>query len=343
MGIPNDIRWKTTGRTIGSGGQASVYEVTDGTGVVEGKYALKAIASGKPAKAYERFARELDSMKKLNHPGIVKIIDHAEPGASFKFYVMELHDGAESLKKVLSGYNHFKNSPRLAVRLFIDLVEAIAHCWQNKIVHRDLSPGNVLILKGGGIKLIDFGICQTEGNETITLQDEGVGTQNYMAPETESGSDGQISWKSDVYSAGKILWSAVTGQFAFSRESAAYNAKSMQKMFPDSPLTWHLHHLFEKTIRHDPEKRFAEPEEALGAARKVLFLVMAGYPPFELLRETCPTCGWGKLGSFEQSHMVFGNPNPRGVRAVKCDYCGFCFAQDFTGYNERMNQRASLT
>ncbi|MBN8626038.1 MAG: serine/threonine protein kinase [Planctomycetes bacterium] len=317
--------------------------MTDGTNALPGKFALKALAAGKPAKAYERFARELDSLKKLNHPSIVKVVDHAEPTSPFKFYVMELIDGAQPLKKtLLSDSNQFKNNPRLAVGLFIDLVEAIAHCWENKIVHRDLSLGNVLILRSGGIKLIDFGICQTEGEETITLIDEGVGTQNYMAPECESGAAGDVTWKSDLYSAGKILWSAVTGQMAFSRESAAYNAKSMQKLLPDSPSAWHLHHLFEKSIRHDPEKRFKEPSEALAAARQVLFLITAGYPPIELLNETCPTCGWGKLGSFDGSHMVFGNPPPRGVRAVKCNYCGFCFAQDMPTLNENISRRTFL-
>lgn len=343
MKIPADLRWKDTGKIIGQGGQGTVFTVKDGTGEFPGTYALKGLPNGKPPKAYERFARELDATKTLNHPGIVKVVDHSEPGANFHFYVMELIDGAHSLKKLmLSNENPFAGNPLRSINLFVQLVTAIGHCSEHKIVHRDLSPANVLILPNGDVKIIDFGLCQNDPDDTITLADEGVGTQNYMAPECESGAGGPVTWKSDLYSAGKILWSAMTNAQAFSREPPAFAAKSMNTLFPDLPAAWHLHHLFEKSIRHDPKDRFDDIAQALTTSRRMAFLVASGYPPIELLKEMCPLCGWGKLGSFEQSHSVFGNPNPAGIRSVQCNYCGFCFAQSHKILNAQIDKRASL-
>jgi len=228
MKIPKEFRWKPTGRILGEGGQAQVQEVEDCSCEYSGKYALKALAKGKPGQAYERFYREITAIKGLRHPYIIKVVDSSSPQDDFHYYVMELVEGAKPLQTVLgSPSNPFLSKPVASIDLFQMLVEAILACEKNepKIVHRDLSPANVLFAPNGTIRIIDFGICQVEGEATITLADEGVGTINYMAPECESGATGNIGAHSDLYSAGKILWSAVTGQRAFAREKPAFTYK----------------------------------------------------------------------------------------------------------------------
>ncbi len=184
MKIQKDIRWKPTGRAIGEGGQAQVQEVQDSSGEHMGKYVLKALAKGKPRQAYNRFYGEISAIKGLNHPYIVTVVDSSTSEDDFHYYVMELIEGAKPLMNFLGATeNPFFCNQVVAIDLFQKLAEVILACEQNKpkIIHRDLTPGNVLLVPDGTIRIIDFGICQIEGEETITLMDEEVDTINYMA------------------------------------------------------------------------------------------------------------------------------------------------------------------
>ena len=327
LNVPESFRWKV-GRQLGEGGQAPVFLATDKQNELAGEYALKALPSGKPPKAYERFAREIEAIKAVNHPNIVRIIDHSEAADSFQFYVMEYIDGAIPLRKLLNTPNNpFASDPHKSVKFFRQLVSAIHACQEAKVVHRDLSPANVLILPNNGIEIIDFGCCQISDHETITLADEGVGTQYYMAPECESGAEGEIRTNADIYSAGKLLWSAITNRFAFSREDAVFNAKSMKSIFPQQPMTWHLHHIFASTLRRAPNDRISKAIFAVELADRVESLITASKPPLEYFAEKpiCPNCGWGRLSLMADDWHLYHNPMPPGYQGWKCDYCGICF------------------
>ncbi len=346
MKIPNNNRWKSTGTTLGQGGQAQVVAVTDSQGEFQGTYALKALQKNKPRQAYDRFVREIAAIKQLDNPYIIRVIDSSEKSnTDFPYYVMEYLEGAISLQRVLSSnQNPYYCNPMAAIELFSMICKAIQACETTtpKIIHRDLSPSNILLIPDGSIRIIDFGLCQSEGDETITLVDEGIGTVNYMAPECESGNSGAIGIWSDLYSAGKILWSAITGQRVFSRERPAFTSKSLAKIFPEALDSWHLYHIFSKTIRHDTSLRWSKAEDALAACSMVKRLLLGGYSPLEDIYKHCPICGIGKLCSFSGSHMVFGNPNPRGIDSVRCDYCGVCLAIDYQMLNKRLDEMESL-
>lgn len=325
MGLPKDFRWRQI-RDLGSGGQATVIEVEDTTGALPGTYALKPLRKGASAKAFRRFSREVAAMKAVDHPGVIKIIESSNTEDQFHYYVMEYIPGATTLKKLLnSGNNPFYDSALRSLRLFEQLVGVIAAAKEAKVVHRDLSPANVLVLPDRSIKVIDFGICQIEGETTITLMDEGVGTINYMAPECESGAGGEVSFKSDLYSAGKILWSAITNQFAFSRESLVFNQKSLRALSRNIQ-TWHLHHIFERTIRHSPNDRFESPAEAFKYIKLVTDTIRFGFPPLEVLEKRCRVCYFGEVDSPPSwpgsADHPFRNPLPHGLVPVTCNYCG---------------------
>jgi serine/threonine protein kinase len=343
MKIPTNLRWKPTNRTLGQGGQAAVVEVKDAEGEFEGTFALKALSPGKPQKAYARFSREIDGIKSVSHPSIIRIVDHADHAAAFHYYVMESPEGATSLKKLLGSPNNpFHRDPPKALSMFIELASAIKACEAVGVVHRDLSPANVLVLRNESIKIIDFGICQLADTGTITLVDEGVGTPNYTAPECESGADEDITAAADIYSAGKLLWSAITNFHAFAREAPVFDAQSMNRIFPDDPRAWHLHHIFENTVRHDLGNRWQSATDAVKAARRVQFLLASGYPPLEFLQDRCPICGVGEVGSFQGSHTVFGNPNPSGIASFQCTYCGFCFPRNMRVAQDNIQKRSQL-
>jgi serine/threonine protein kinase len=343
MKIPSSIRWKHTGKTLGEGGQAAVFEVTDSQEEFQGLYALKAIKPGKPEIAYQRFGREVEVIRGLRHKAIIEIIDSSIYDTKFPYYVMPLHEGAISLKKeIQSERNRFCCNTVASIQFFLGLLDGISKWESAGIVHRDLSPANILLLQDQSLKVIDFGLCQSVDGDTFTLEDEGVGTPNYMAPECESGTSDTIDSRADLYSAGKILWSAVTSQFAFSREKPAFSNKSMQKIYPDLPSTWHLHEIFSKTIRHDKGNRWKSAAIAIPDVKRILYLVQNGIPSLEMLASTCPLCGIGTLNDFPSSHSVFGNPNPSGFGSGRCSHCGYCFVRDYSLARKNLADRGTL-
>lgn len=344
MKIPETLKWKHTGKTLGQGGQAQILEVVDKTSDSPQTYALKPLGRNKPEQAYQRFYREIQAIKAANHPYIIKIIDHSNEGDDFNYYVMELVPGAVSLKTMIeSGNNPFFQDPLKALSLFEKLAEVIIECDKMNpgVVHRDLSPANVLILPDEKIRVIDFGICQIEGAEPITLLDEGLGTIDYMAPECGSGASGEISAKSDLYSAGKILWSAVTGRKAFAREEPIWGAMSMKSIFPDLPNTWHLSPILEKTIQEKGYDR-PLPYVAMELSKKISSVIGAGFPPIELIGKQCPVCGFGEL-STETGWVAWGKAAPAGSAYFECNHCGFYFAQNKTTHEQSVKRGKPTT
>jgi len=343
--FPKDFRWVQTGKTLGQGGQAQVYLVTDITGEHQGEYALKALSKNKPKQAYERFHRELEAINQLDHKYIIKTVDASSLSEKFQYYVMEYVPGAISLERVLgTPDNPYYASPEKAVNLFIMIAQALSACGDcdPRVVHRDLSPSNILLIPDGSIRIIDFGLCQIEGGHPITLVDEGVGTLNYMSPECETGGSGLADINSDLYSAGKILWSAITNRRAFSREKTAFTTNAMTKIFPHNPMTWHLFHIFSKTIRFNYQDRWQNAYDAIMGAWDVLGLIENKYQPLEIIYNKCPICGVGKLDQFNGNHQVFGNPNPPGIYGERCNYCGYCMAIDYDLYKKKLEEMENL-
>ena len=317
---PDGFRWRSTGKVLGKGGQAEVVEVEDKQNPTAGRFALKTLVPRKQGQALQRFKTEIGAIKSLSHPNILGILDYSD-NADFPYYVMELVEGAVSLREAIENEScPYKGDALKAVDFFLQIAEAIKACETVKVVHRDLSPGNILIAPDTSIRVIDFGVCQMEGAKPITLDGESVGTHDYMAPECESWAEGEATNQTDLYSAGKLLWSAITGLTTFSHEELVFTTRSMSKMFPDRPETFHLHSLFEKTTRRLPADRFANATDAIQEAKKVRKLILGGYPPLELLAEwICPICGVGKQG---QTGDPYGNSSV-ALFWYQCDYCGY--------------------
>ena len=102
----------------------------------------------------------------------------------------------------------------------------------------------------------------------------------------------------------------------------------MKEMFPAKSDTWHLTHIFEKTIRRNPVDRFSGTDEVLERIREVRYLVMRGTPPLEEIKHRCPSCGHRSVRMFQRGYIVFGNPNPSGIVSQICGVCGFGFVRD---------------
>ena len=332
MRIPDAVSWRSTGTTLGSGGQGEVQIVTHKDQPEGPQHALKALRNAASPQALQRFRREIGVVKGLTSTAIVKVIDHSKKGDAFQFYVMEYHEGAKTLDSIIccSTANPYHGDVIKSLGLFEQLIQAIRDCQRASpaIVHRDINPKNVLVLPDHTIRLIDFGICQVQDGSMITLVDENVGARNYTSPECEAGSDESIGVHSDIYSASKVLWSAITSNRAFAREEAVFKDRSMEQMFPGKPETWHLSHIFEKTIRQNPSDRVQGGPETLALIHDVRFLIESRFPPLPEVPSRCPSCGLRSLVKFQHNHEAVIALNLEGVTFILCNSCGFVFLRN---------------
>jgi serine/threonine protein kinase len=282
-------------KTLGEGGQAKVHLVKKKGEPDVPRYALKVLRTEEGKQSYDRFHREIEALKKVDHPGGVKIVAHGgDEAEGLHFYVMEYIEGLQPLKRIVgTSENPFYQDALKSLNIYIRILEALQACEKAGVVHRDLSLGNVMVFPDyQAVKLIDFGCCFIEDGHCITLTDEAVGTPGYRAPECENPSDESITIRADLYSAGKILWSIITNRKAFFRENPVFTNQSLEAVIPEAPITWHLHGIFEKTVRHKQENRYHSAFQAIEDSERVKNRIQAGFLPLKILAENlCPICG----------------------------------------------------
>ncbi len=337
-----NFQWQR-GERLGEGGQAQVYRATKLDDAERAEFALKVLKSKNPSpKACERFRREMQAVQTLDHPNIVRVVDSYQGVAAPPFYVMNLVEGARPLGKLIRQPNNpFEKQSERCVELFCQLTSALVHCQEQQIVHRDISPGNVLVTPDHRIQLIDFGLCWTDDTGQLTSIDEGAGTQNYMAPECDSGAHTAPDVRSDLYSVGKLVWTAVTGRQAFAREEPVFQNLALEEVLPDHPQTWHLAHIFEKTIRADPANRWQSAREAHEFGTQLRNVLRRGISPVQHIHRWCDRCGVGEL---RNATGAFGALSAHeGYVSKRCDYCGTYVLHNRKVPDERLEARKQFS
>ncbi len=203
---------------IGQGGTGSVWLAERCDGRFEGRAAVKLLNVALVGRAgEERFRREGNILARLRHPRIAHLIDAGVSPTGQPYFVLEHIDG--------QSIDRYCDDRALGIedrlRLFLEVVEAVAHAHTNLIVHRDIKPANVLVSTRGEVKLLDFGIAKlverdavwgAGGTETSALTREGgaVLTPEYAAPEQLSG--GAVTTATDVYALGVLLYVLLSGR-----------------------------------------------------------------------------------------------------------------------------------
>lgn len=243
-------------RVIGVGGMAVVYRAED----MQNKrtVAVKILKDdvARDEVSVKRFINESKAVAMLSHPNIVNIYD-----VSFrteeKYIVMEYIDGI-----TLKSYMQKKGA--LDTREIIAYTEqvlcALEHAHRKGIVHRDIKPQNIMLLKNGIVKVTDFGIAKLPNAETVTVKDSAIGTVYYISPEQASG--GQIDARSDIYSLGVMLYEMAVGALPFQAESPVSvalmqindQAKPAKEVNPQIPLG--LSQIIERAMDKDPDMRY---------------------------------------------------------------------------------------
>src|SRR5579863_4348199 len=161
----------------------------------------------------DRFHREAGIGEKLNHPHVMRV--YGGEKHSRVYMVMEWCEG-RLLREIL---NEGRISQDRAIRITIEVLEALEYIHANGVVHRDLKPENIMVDAGDGIKIIDFGIASDAASRRLTYANftPTLGTPDYISPELVKGKRGD--GRTDVYSMGVILYEMLTGKVPFSGPS----------------------------------------------------------------------------------------------------------------------------
>lgn len=202
-------------RFIAKGGMASVYAATDTRNGAE--VAVKVLRPlGPGAESRNRFRREFRSLSKLTHPNVLRVYEWGLRGER-PWYSMELVPGLD-LKAEIQSWRGMEPAERYTRTqgVLVQILRALDYLHDRGMVHRDLTPGNVMVRPDGVVKLMDFGVVKELGSE-LTGVHEIMGTAAWIAPEQIAG--GSVDARADLYSLGAILYTMLTGQRPFQARS----------------------------------------------------------------------------------------------------------------------------
>jgi Tol biopolymer transport system component/predicted Ser/Thr protein kinase len=214
---------------LGAGGMGEVYRATDTR--LHREVAIKTTHE----QFSDRFDREARAIASLNHPNICQLYDVGPD-----YLVMELLEG-ETLATRL---NRGKLPMNETLRYGAQIADALAAAHAKGVIHRDLKPGNVMITKGG-IKVVDFGLAKSAGDETLTVGRVVMGTPSYMAPEQSAGR--RCDARTDIFALGLVLYEMATGKRALAAQCQPAALDGLPPQFV---------HLVEKCLIEDPENRW---------------------------------------------------------------------------------------
>lgn len=262
---------------LGAGGMGEVYKARDTR--LERTVAVKVLPADLAADAQfrARFDREARAISQLTHPHICTLYDVGDANGT-AFLVMELLQGQTLADRLRAGALPLDQ----ALRIAIEIADALATAHRAGIVHRDLKPGNIMLTKVGA-KLLDFGLAKaatpavtlgastTRDTATAGITGRGaiLGTLHYMAPEQLEGREADP--RSDIWALGAVLYEMVTGQMAFAGESPAGVVGAILK---DRPLPLSssraevpalLDHLVARCLEKDPDERWQSARDVTHA------------------------------------------------------------------------------
>jgi serine/threonine protein kinase len=270
-------------RLLGHGGMNYVYLANDT--VNQQKVVLKFPNDDLfgDVAVFERYKREAEVGHRLNHPHIQRLLNNDENRRDH-YLVVEYIQG-RTLRTVLEDYAPNPLPVNEALRIIMQVCDAMQYAHEHGVYHRDIKPENIMILDNGDIKIIDFGVALLEGARRVTWRglSSTVGTPDYMAPEQLKGERGTAS--SDIYAIGMVLYEMLCGRipfegenvFAIMNQHVSQDPPSILQFNPD--LSPALATVVMRTIRRDPAKRYHSIEDLMHDLRNLDEITPVQYQP----------------------------------------------------------------
>jgi serine/threonine protein kinase len=247
---------------VGIGGMGAVYRAHDD--VSRRTVAVKVVRGGSPVAA-GRFAREVQALSGLNHPGIVRYLDHGMLGDDCGYLVMEWLEGEDLAARLKRGCLTWSEC-RCLVR---QLAEALGQAHRRGLLHRDIKPRNIFLVERRveSAKLLDFSLARWSGGGLrVTATGQVVGTVGYMAPEQLLGDP--LDARTDVFGLGCVLYACLCGRSPFDGPGPAPQAALLRHEVPPvsgscSDLPAAVDRLVAKMLAWDPAQRHLDAAAVL--------------------------------------------------------------------------------
>src|SRR5689334_1433722 len=245
---------------MAQGGMSDIYQARD---LLSGREVALKIPNrsmiGDPAQ-YERFQRELEVMKTLNHPAIQRGVASGQFNRT-PFLVTELISG-KSMRDLIDAKAPMP--PEEAITLIRKVADGMAYCHANDVIHRDLKPENILVTDDGQPVILDFGLALTKNAHRVTYANfsSTAGTPDYMAPEQIEGQRGD--GRTDQYAIGTMLYEMLTGKTPFAGDNnMAVMAQHLQGAIPRldkvrSDISPQLAAIVTKSLQRNPDDRYPD-------------------------------------------------------------------------------------
>ena len=249
---------------VGTGGMARVYKARCHR--LNRLVAIKILREdlAQDAEFRRRFHDESQAVAMLSHPNIVAVYDVSR-SSELEYIVMELIDGI-NLKQYLQKKGG-KLNWREALYFITQITKALGHAHSRGIIHRDIKPHNIMVLRDGSVKVADFGIARVTSGGHSTLTQEALGSVHYISPEQARGS--HIDERSDLYSAGVVLYEMLTGRLPFEGDTPVAVAIQHINSIPLSPreidpaIPEALEAITMKAMAPNPDNRYSSADEML--------------------------------------------------------------------------------
>lgn len=218
-----------------------------------------------------RFKREAQLGGNLNHRNIVTIHDMGYDKVSGDLFIIMEYIEGKTLKDILKDHRNMSISDMISI--IEQIADALDYAHSKGIIHRDIKPANIIVMPDKTIKIADFGIAKISGSD-FTQAGKSLGTPSYMSPEQVLGKD--ITYKSDIFSFGVLVYEIITGRKAFDGDnitSIVYQILNEKPSFENSEILSKFHNIINimhKVLQKDDKKRFETAKEFVKEIKEAL-------------------------------------------------------------------------